>query len=650
MDGQGPVAYHHTRKEAPLPDKGTIKAPEVAELLEEQAHSLICESLAGGRILSKIDIQWKCKNKSQCKDMLQITLEICIPHKEHLRMLDMPPHLRQTTWHDLNRALQRYLKEKSDHQDKPTMVPNRMKWHQQIYQRLPGEEQAYSLRWLGCQKNMLEWLAEGRMEDTSEALKHQKPLIQESRHDAKSHTGITEKEKSHKWTQDYVSIAEGLINIIMEESVLACLNSGKPFGQGKDTLAYDIGMTLFQGRKNRQKGSMNCFPAGLRRTRQGHNDQEEENPMKAARLYFQVHSLKGSLHEMIIWVNYTDLQSHCHPWRTDTRVTWHVTILENHHDRAGCPLEAKSCNAPIKQLDYDQRKENNTMLDKPNYGEREHSEERKDQHNIESMEIPHTQSQQCLRNATATLTAGSLCRTDSLLESKQPHGNTQEGETGAVKIWFALKERNQCQPMVYGWYDKSIIGNKAAPLIVHLFLHIFTLYERMTNHHSSDLLTPQPDNLQWKTNPGKVPTALLQMHTIVSSKVFWRSRRQVLDGKIYGKKAYNSLVFTPTGPIPPTCTLHKLTTTISPITTMMCSYTYEEQALRILQSHVRWNAHIMREIDMIHNTFPEDLSELYELYGLLIWPYTIEEIVRHLRTPLIIFPDALEAIPTIAEW
>jgi hypothetical protein len=53
---------------------------------------------------------------------------------------------------------------------------------------------------------------------------------------------------------------------------------------------------------------------------------------------------------------------------------------------------------------------------------------------------------------------------------------------------------------------------------------------------------------------------------------------------------------------------------------------------------------------MIHNTFPEDLSELYELYGLLIWPYTIEEIVRHLQTPLIIFPNTPEAVPTLAEW
>jgi hypothetical protein len=42
------------------------------------------------------------------------------------------------------------------------MVPNRTRWHQQIYQRLPGEEQAYSLRWLEHRKNMLGWLAEGR--------------------------------------------------------------------------------------------------------------------------------------------------------------------------------------------------------------------------------------------------------------------------------------------------------------------------------------------------------------------------------------------------------------------------------------------------------------------------------------------------------
>jgi hypothetical protein len=123
----------------------------------------------------------------------------------------------------------------------------------------------------------------------------------------------------------------------------------------------------------------------------------------------------------------------------------------------------------------------------------------------------------------------------------------------------------------------------------------------------------------------------------------------VLNGKVYGEKAYNSPISTPTGPIPPTHTLHTLITTTSLII-MMCSYTYEEQALRILQSHKQWNAHIMQKINAIWNTFPEDLSELYELYGLLIWPYTIEEIVWDLWKPPIMLPNAPEAIPTLAEW
>jgi hypothetical protein len=136
MDGWGPVMHHHTRKKTLLPDKGTIKAPEVAMPLKEQACSLIhdiLKPLTKGRLFSKIGIQWKHKNKGQCKDMLQITLEICIPQKEHLGTLDMPSHLKKATWHNLNRALQRHLKDNSDHQDEPTMVPNRTKWHQQIY-------------------------------------------------------------------------------------------------------------------------------------------------------------------------------------------------------------------------------------------------------------------------------------------------------------------------------------------------------------------------------------------------------------------------------------------------------------------------------------------------------------------------------------
>jgi hypothetical protein len=152
------------------------------------------------------------------------------------------------------------------------MVPNGMKRHQQTYQRLLGEEQGYSLRWQEHQSkqiNTLEWLAEGRnikinpakttrmaiwslelggvkrMKDTSEALKCQKPLIQGFRHDIKSHAEITRKGKSCKQTQECVSTAIGLINTIIEESVLACLDLGKLFGLGEDTLAYSLGATLF---------------------------------------------------------------------------------------------------------------------------------------------------------------------------------------------------------------------------------------------------------------------------------------------------------------------------------------------------------------------------------------------------------------------
>jgi hypothetical protein len=167
-----------------------------------------------------------------------------------------------------------------------------MKWQQQTYQRLPGKEQAYSLRWLECQSkqmDMLEWLAEGRnieiniaktirmtvqslklggvrrIGNTSETMKHRKPLIQRFRHDAKSHTEITRKGKSCKKTWECVSTANGLTNIITEESVLACLNLSKPFGPEEDTSTCGLGVTLFQRKENRQKRSMDYFSVALRR-------------------------------------------------------------------------------------------------------------------------------------------------------------------------------------------------------------------------------------------------------------------------------------------------------------------------------------------------------------------------------------------------
>jgi hypothetical protein len=260
------------------------------------------------------------------------------------------------------------------------------------------------------------------------------------------------------------------------------------------------------------------------------------------------------------------------------------------------------------------------------------------------MKILHAQSQQYSRDTTTASTIGPLYGTDSLPESERPRGRKPGGETDAEKIQFALKRKNQRQPIIHGQYGESIIGDKAALLIVHLLLHLFTLYERMTAHHSSDLPTPLSDDLQRKNNPGRNPTAPPHTRAMADLDIFWQSGRQALDGKVYGKEMYKSLASTLKGSIP-----HALTTT-SHTTTMTRSYTYEEQALRILQSHERWNARIMRKIDAICATFPEDLSELYELYSLLIWPYTIEEIVRHLRTPLIIFPNTPEATPTLVEW
>jgi hypothetical protein len=405
---------------------------------------------------------------------------------------------------------------------------------------------------------------------------------------------------------------------------------------------------------------MKYFSISLSMAAWDHNTQKEETLITTATgLYFLGHLPEGSPCRAIIRANHADLQGHHCPLSSNTRVTQGVTTLENHHDRAGCPLRTKSCNALVRQSDYNQEKQNDGMLDEQNYGGKEYSEERKDQHGpcMENMEIPHTQPQHRLYNATATLTADPLHKTGSSQESEQPCGNTQEGETGAMKTWFALKETNQHQPMVYGEHSKSITGNKGAPLIVFLLLHLFTLYEHMTAHHFPDPFTPQ-QRLQspqfgyspCETNSGKNPTAWSYAHHATALEISERLREQVLDGKVHGEKAYNGLISTLTGPIPPTCVPHMLTITTLPITAMTHSYTYKEQALRILQLHDWWNTHIMWWIDVICNAFPKDLSKLYKLYGLLIWPYTIKEIISELWGPLIVFVNSPEAIPTLAEW
>jgi hypothetical protein len=158
--------------------------------------------------------------------------------------------------------------------------------------------------------DMLEWLAEGRnieinttkttrmtiqslevggvkrIGNTSETMKCQKLLIQKFGHDAKSCTEITRKGKSCKQTQECVTTANGLINIVTEESVLACLDLGKLFGLGEDTLAYSLGTTLFQRKEDKQKRSMDYSSVALRRAGQSHDNQRKENLIIATRLYF----------------------------------------------------------------------------------------------------------------------------------------------------------------------------------------------------------------------------------------------------------------------------------------------------------------------------------------------------------------------------
>jgi hypothetical protein len=152
-----------------------------------------------------------------------------------------------------------------------------------------------------------------------------------------------------------------------KEPALTCLDSGEPFKPGKDALAYGIGLALFREKKSRRERSMNCFSVDLRKMRQRHNDQKEENPTTTTRWYLRTHSLKRPLYEMITWVDHENSQNHCRPWRTNFRVTWDVTRLENHYNRAGCPLRTKNCDAPVERSEYDQRKENKAMLNEQNH-------------------------------------------------------------------------------------------------------------------------------------------------------------------------------------------------------------------------------------------------------------------------------------------
>jgi hypothetical protein len=42
--------------------------------------------------------------------------------------------------------------------------------------------------------------------------------------------------------------------------------------------------------------------------------------------------------------------------------------------------------------------------------------------------------------------------------------------------------------------------------------------------------------------------------------------------------------------------------------------------------------------------------EPYKLYGQLIWPCTIKEVVCDLKVPLVTFANTPKAIPTLVEW
>jgi len=77
-------------------------------------------------------------------------------------------------------------------------------------------------------------------------LGYQRPFIQGFAKLARPLTKLTKKDKDFEWTQECRNALDMLIDIVMLEPVLKCLNLEKPFELEVDALAFAIGAILFQ--------------------------------------------------------------------------------------------------------------------------------------------------------------------------------------------------------------------------------------------------------------------------------------------------------------------------------------------------------------------------------------------------------------------
>jgi hypothetical protein len=124
----GLMTDDHAKEGTLLSNREIIKALEIAASLQEQAHSLvndILRILTSKELISKIGIKWGHKSKSQCKDTSQIASKT---HKMHPRSTNMSLPFGEVIRHHHIKALQKYLRRDSNHQDDLIVAPNRPEW------------------------------------------------------------------------------------------------------------------------------------------------------------------------------------------------------------------------------------------------------------------------------------------------------------------------------------------------------------------------------------------------------------------------------------------------------------------------------------------------------------------------------------------
>jgi len=162
-------------------------------------------------------------------------------------------------------------------------------------------------------------------------LGYQRPFIQGFAKLARPLTKLTKKDKDFEWTQECRNALDMLIDIVMLEPVLKCLNLEKPFELEVDALAFAIEAILFQQDESGKQREIGYYLKALNKMERNYDIWDQEFMSVIFGLRNWRHLLVGSPHQVMVFTDHANLQYYQHPQKINQRVARYISMLADYN-------------------------------------------------------------------------------------------------------------------------------------------------------------------------------------------------------------------------------------------------------------------------------------------------------------------------------